>query len=178
MEEIETPIEKIQEELHEIAHHAQENWIGKVALFSALIAVFAAVAALLAGHHSNEAMISQIKASDSWSYYQAKGIKALILQNKIQMLLEFGKTVSTQDEEKSNDYKKEQDQISEKAKDLEKDSENHLKIHEIMARTVTLLQVAIAISAITVLTRRKKFLFVSFAFTLLAIGFFIQALLN
>lgn len=178
MEEMETPIEKVQEELHELAHHAKENWIGKVALYSALIAVFAAVAALLAGHHSNEAMISQIKASDSWSYYQAKGIKASILQNKMQILSELGKTVSPKDEEKVNDYKKEQDEISEKAKELEKESENHLKIHEIFARSVTLLQVAIAIAAITVLTRRKKFLFVSFACTLAALGFFIQALLH
>ncbi len=178
MEEIETPIEKIQEHIHETAHHAQENWIGQIALFSALVAVIAAVAALLAGHHSNEAMITQIKASDSWSFYQAKGIKAAILQNKIQIISELGKPILSKDTEKLTEYKKEQDEITEKAKDFEHESEHHLKIHTVMARSVTLFQVAIAISAITILTRRKKILYLSYGFSLLALVFFIQALIQ
>ena len=35
----------------------------------------AAIAALLAGHAANEALLEQIKASDQWSYYQSKSIK-------------------------------------------------------------------------------------------------------
>ncbi len=178
MEEIEVPLEQAQEHIHHAAHEAKENWIGKVALISALVAVVAAIAALLAGHHSNEAMITQIKASDSWSFYQAKGVKAAILQTKIQIISELGKPTSIKDEEKLNDYKKEQDEISEKAKEFEHESEHHLKIHETMARSVTLFQVAIAISAITVLTRRKKFLFVSLGFSLVGLVIFIQALLQ
>ncbi len=178
MEEIEVPLEQAQEHIHHAAHEAKENWIGKVALMSALVAVVAAIAALLAGHHSNEAMITQIKASDSWSFYQAKGVKASILQTKIQIISELGKPTSAKDEEKLNDYKKEQDEISEKAKEFEHESEHHLKIHETMARSVTLFQVAIAISAITVLTRRKKFLFVSLGFSLIGLIIFIQALLQ
>ncbi len=182
MEEIEVPLEQVQEHIHHAAHEsghdAKENWISKVALISALVAVVAAIAALLAGHHSNEAMITQIKASDSWSFYQAKGVKAAVLQTKIQIISELGKPTSAKDEEKLNDYKKEQDEISEKAKEFEHESEHHLKIHETMARSVTLFQVAIAISAITVLTRRKKFLFVSLGFSLIGLAIFIQALLQ
>jgi len=178
MEEIETPIDTIQESIHEAAHHSQEQWISKVALLSALVAVVAAVAALLAGHHSNEAMITQIKASDSWSFYQAKGIKAAILQNKIQIISELGKSIAAKDEEKLSDYKKEQDEISEKAKDYEQESEHHLKIHQTMAKSVTLFQVAIAISAITILTRRKKLLLVSLGFSFVALIIFIQGLLQ
>jgi len=56
------------------------------AVSTALMAVFAALGSLTAGHHSNEALIAQIKASDTWAYYQAKGIKseiaeAIILQH-------------------------------------------------------------------------------------------------
>src|SRR4029079_10155799 len=47
-----------------------------IAISTALIAVLAAITSLLAGHHSNEALIEQIKASDQWAFYQAKGIKA------------------------------------------------------------------------------------------------------
>ncbi len=178
MEEIETPIEKIQENIHEAAHHAQENWVSKVALFSAVVAVVAAVAALLAGHHSNEAMITQIKASDSWSYYQAKGIKSAVLQNKMQIIELLGKSTDNKDSEKLKSYADEQTDISEKAKELESESAQHLATHQILARAVTLFQVAIAIAAITILTRRKKLLFVSFGFSLVAILFFIQSFLG
>lgn len=178
MEELETPIDKIQETIHETAHHSQDNWVGRIALFSAVVAVVAAVAALLAGHHSNEAMISQMKASDSWSYYQAKGIKSSILQSKLDLLDQLDKKKDLKDEEKIADYKKEQSEISEKAKELEHESGQHLSVHEILARSVTLFQVAIAIAAITMLTRRKKFIFVSYGFSILALFYFIQALLT
>ncbi|MBC7753725.1 MAG: DUF4337 domain-containing protein [Moraxellaceae bacterium] len=178
MEELETPIEKIQENIHEIAHHAQENWIGRVALFSALVAVAAAVAALMAGHHSNEAMIKQIKASDAWSFYQAKGIKSSILQSKIETLSALGKNPEEADQNKITDYKNQQEDISEQAKDFEKESEHHLAIHQIFAQAVTLFQVAIAVGAISILTRRKKIIYIGVGFSLLALVFFIQALLQ
>ena len=177
MEEIETPIENIQETINETAHHSQESWVGKVALFSAVIAVIAAIAALLAGHHSNEAMITQIKASDSWSFYQAKGIKAGLLQSKMQLLAQLGKPEANDDQEKLSEYKKQQDEISEKAKELEHESAHHLQVHEVMARAVTLFQVTIAIAAITILTKKRKILYLGYGFSLLAIIFFIQALL-
>lgn len=177
MEEIEVPLEKLQEDLHEHAHHATEKWIGRVALSSALLAVCAAVAALLAGHHSNEAMILQIQASDHWSYFQAKGIKSAILQSKQQVLQGLGKDSSAQDQEKIEEYKKEQEEISEKAKDKEKESEHHLLHHQTLAKAVTLFQVAIAISAISVLVRRRYFWYVSLLFGASGIFFFIWGLI-
>ena len=50
-----------------------------IAISTALMAVFAAMASLLAGHHADEAVIEQIRASDQWAFYQAKGIKDEIL---------------------------------------------------------------------------------------------------
>ena len=80
MVEIEVPLEQTQEHLqHAALHGGSENGFSLInvgAVLSALIAVFAAICALLAGHYSNEAMIEQIKSSDQWSYFQAKGIKS------------------------------------------------------------------------------------------------------
>ena len=178
MDEIEVPLEQVQEHIHEAAHNSQQLWMGQVALFSALVAVFAAVSALLAGHHSNEAMITQLKASDSWGYYQAKGIKSSILVSKNQLLKELGKEVPPKDEEKVEDYKKEQDEISERAKEFEAESSQHLKTHVTLARSVTLFQVAIAIAAISVLTRRRRFFMVSIGFAVVGVAFFIWALIH
>ena len=178
MEEIEVPIEQAQEHLHEAAHHAKEQWISLAALASGVIAVLAAIAAMLAGSHANEAMLSQIKASNSWNYYQAKGVKSAVLASKIQLLNELGKPTVAEDQKKLDEYKKEQDEISSKAKELEAESEVGLKIHEIFAKAVTFFQVAIAMGAIAVLSRRKPFWFVSLAFASVGAVFFALGLLR
>src|SRR5947209_2786473 len=154
MEEIEVPTEQLQEEIHHHAEHSDQRWISWVALSSALLAVLAAVTALLSGHHANEAMVEQMQASDQWAYYQAKGIKASILGAKIDLLSASGKEVGDKDQEKVGEYRKQQDEISEKAKEKEASSQDHLRLHSIFARGVTMFQVAIGIAAISVLMRR------------------------
>ena len=172
MEEIEVPLESSQEHIHEHAH--QGGWIGKVALSTAMIAVIAAISALMAGHHSNEALILQIQSSDNWSHYQAKSIKGSIMSLKNDLLVELGKTPKEKDVQKSEEYKKEQEEISNKAREKAEESEHHLKSHVTLAKSVTLFQIAIAISAIAVLTRRKTFWYVSLGFAGVGLLFFIQ----
>src|ERR1700712_6064915 len=82
MEEIEVPTEHLHEEINEKAQELfkekENKWTLFVAISTALMAVIAALGGMFAGHHSNEALIFQIKASDQWAYYQAKSIKAEI----------------------------------------------------------------------------------------------------
>src|SRR5437016_767559 len=85
MEEAEVPLEHLQEDVHHSAEHSGAVWISWVALSTAVLAVLAAIAGLLSGKHANEAMMSQIEASDQWSYYQAKSIKAALLDVKISL---------------------------------------------------------------------------------------------
>ncbi len=168
MEEIEVPTEHlhetIKEKLEEAGEEVKNNWFMFVAISTALIAVFAAVAGLLAGHHSNEALIEQIKASDKWAYFQAKGIKADI---KSLQPASAENTVSIER------YKKEQEEIQNQAKEHEELSEAHLAKHIKLARSVTLFQIAIAIAAIAILTRKKILWLGSLALAGLALVFFI-----
>ena len=85
MSEIEVPTEHLHEAIKEKAEaalkgiqHKEKAWSLYVAISTALMAVLAAISSLFAGHHSNEALVDQIRASDQWAYYQAKGIKAEI----------------------------------------------------------------------------------------------------
>jgi hypothetical protein len=178
MEAPEVPLEQTQEHIHEHAHHSKVSWVMGVALTSALLAAFAAVASLLAGHHANEAMIEQMRASDQWAYYQAKGIKSGVLTSRIEIFKAMGKEASAADEKKVEQYKDDQEKIQEKAKVLEEESDAHLRVHMVLARSVTMFQVAIAISAISVLTKRRKFWFVGIAFGALGVAFFVQGLLT
>jgi hypothetical protein len=180
VEEIEDPTEAAREALEHHAHHAHESkdpssrWIQQVALTAAFLALFAAVTSLLAGHYSNEALVDQLKASDAWGYYQAKGIKAAILETKIEILSAQGKTTSPADLEHLAKYKKEQAAIQAEATELTASSRVYLEHHVILARGVTMFQVAIGIAAIAVLIRQKKFWLISLlfaAFGLLFLGY-------
>src|SRR5450755_2165550 len=90
MAEIEDSTESLHEKIHEEAHHAEHDpkgkWILFVALFTAVVAVLAAITGMLSGHHENEALISQMRASDQWAFYQAKGIKAEIVSSTAKIM--------------------------------------------------------------------------------------------
>src|ERR1700677_3252380 len=177
MEEIEVPTEHLHEHMEHRAEESKEKWVLGVALTSAFLAALAAVSSLMAGFHANEAMIQRIKSSDQWSFYQAKGIKSAVLSTKIELLKSFKKSVSEQDEKKIEQYKEDQDKITEEAKKFEEESEDHLKHHETLAHSVTLFQVAIAVGAIAALTRKKMFWFVSMGFGAIGLVFFVLGFL-
>ena len=176
-EEIEVPTEKLCESVQDEAEKAREKWVLLVALSTAILAVFAAVCSLMASHHANEALVEQVQASDQWAYYQAKGIKSAILESKTETLKALGKQTSTNDEEKIKRYTSEQKEIEEKAKEKEKSSSTHLTAHNMLAKAVTVFQIAIAISAISVLTRRKWLWYGSGVLGLIGIIFLLQEFL-
>ncbi|UYL08643.1 DUF4337 domain-containing protein [Bdellovibrio sp. SKB1291214] len=161
MEEIEVPLEQTQEHIQHHALHGggDSKLINVSAVLSAILAVCAAICALLAGHYSNEAMIEQIKSSDQWSYYQAKGIKGALQEFRLEMNPQTDAAKLVTIKEKIEKYKTDQEKIFEDAKEKEEMSELKLHQHERLAMAVTFFQVAIAIIAIGVLTRKKFFFF-------------------
>jgi uncharacterized protein DUF4337 len=160
MEEAEVPLEHLHEQVHHSAEHSRERWISWVALSTAILAVLAAIAGLLSGHHANEAMMNQIEASDQWSYYQAKSIKSSVLDAKIS----FAAAPNESDQSKRDRYEKEQEQIKSEAEHKEAAAKSNFHKHEVFARGVTMFQIAIAIAAISALTRKRRFWIVSLVF--------------
>ncbi|MGE5087075.1 MAG: DUF4337 domain-containing protein [Bacillota bacterium] len=178
MDEIEVPLEQTQEHLQHHALHGEgggSKLINLGAVLSAVLAVFAAICALLAGHHSNEALIEQIKSSDQWSYYQAKGIKSALQEFRLDMTGPQADAAKVEAiKGKIEKYKEEQEKISELAKEKEEASEKLLRLHERLAMAVTFFQVAIGIIAIGVLTRKKFFFFMGSGSGLIGLGCFIS----
>ena len=175
MEAPEVPTEHLHEEIHHHAEHAREKWVLGVALSSALLAGFAAVASMKAGHHANEAMMSQIESSDQWSYYQSKSIKETSLTSKAEVLDALGKPIPDSDQQKIAQYQRDKEQIEKKAEQLEKEAQTHLRTHEVLASSVTMFQIAIAVGAISVLIRSRAFWLTSLAVGLVGMAFFIQS---
>jgi len=137
MEEQEVDTEKLHEIIHEKAHAI--TWAEKVALTTALLAVMAAVSNLFSTHEAVRSVLFKVEGSDQWNYYQAKGIKGML----------------TQDPAERDRYKEEQEKIREVAEKASEESHHAIHVHEYFAFAVTLFQVATAIGAIAVLTKRK-----------------------
>ena len=81
-EEAEIETDKLSEAIHEEMEKQGSGFLKQIALTTAVLAAFAAVAALQAGSTVNEALVLktestrlQAQASDQWTYYQAKGLK-------------------------------------------------------------------------------------------------------
>src|SRR3954453_10328346 len=121
MEEAEVPLEHLHEEINHHGEHGGPPWMSGVALSTAILAVLAAITGLLSGKHANEAMMAQIESSDQWAFYQAKGIKAAVLDAKMTL----GGTPNEQDRAKAEKYQEEQTEIQKEARAKETEAKTN-----------------------------------------------------
>jgi hypothetical protein len=137
---------------------SQVPWLRRLALTTAILAVLAAVGSLQSGRFSNEAILEQARATDEWSYYQAKGNKLVTRTAEMEILLQLKAPNSQVDVLRAEvaRYADEQAQIQKKASDREAEARANLARHEWYAATVTLLQVAIGLSAIAALMESRR----------------------
>jgi hypothetical protein len=122
-------------------------------------------------------MIAQIKSSDQWAFYQAKSIKSETIAASNKLMIAMGKTPAAQDTAKIRANKNDQAKIMQEAKDFQKESDEHVAKHKILARGVTLFQVAISIGAISIITKRKSLWYASMGFAAIGIFFLLQGTL-
>jgi hypothetical protein len=191
MPESEVEMDNVQEAIHEELEREGGNLLKTIALTTAIMAAFAAVAALRAGATVNEALVLkteatqlQAQASDQWAYYQAKGIKAATLDSTAAAWSAAGKTAPPDVSINRKRYVDEQAAISAAAREKEHErdrrnaeAEHLLHQHHRFASSVALLQVAIALGAVAALTRIRLVWFGSSVVGLAGIAFFVAAIL-
>jgi hypothetical protein len=95
----------------------------------------------------------------------------------MELLRTLGKEPEATDEGKVTAYKNQQKEIEEKSREKEHSSEQNLASHQILARGVTVFQIAIALGAISALTKKKWLWFSSLALGALGVFFFVQGIL-
>src|SRR6516225_3154669 len=120
--------DKLHESIHETLEKEGGTFLRRVALTTAVLAAFAAVASLQAGATVNEALVLkteatrlQAEASDQWAFYQAKGIKAATADAARTSWLAIAKEPPAEYGEKVKRYAEEQAEIQKKANELEKE---------------------------------------------------------
>ena len=171
MEELEDPTESLREKIHEeVEEEKKDKWSLYVVLSTALMAVLAAFSGWLGGHHANEALIAQMKSSDQWAYYQAKGIKSEIAASEGKLLSSITHQPIPDDNQRKTDrYAKEQETIKQTAEEFQKESEEHLDKHMILSRSVTIFQISITLAAISVLMKRRLLWMISIVLSLIGV---------
>ena len=146
--------------------------MSRVAVTTAILATFASIASMFSSNHLNEAMIDQIQASNQWNYYQAKGVKAAVLEGRMETLPALGKPITPEDTARAERYKKEQEEISTNAKAMQASCDDHRKRYRTLGRSATAFQIGIAIAAVALLMRKNWFWFLAMLVGLVGLVFF------
>ena len=168
-EEIEVDTDSLRESIDREIERQSGGLLRTIALTTALFAALAALASLEAGGTVNEALALkteatrlQAEASDQWSYYQAKGLKAAVADAQKNIWVALDKTPPADLATNAARYLDDQKTSREKAEALEHErdtktdeSDALMHRHHYFADAVALLQVAIALGAIAALTRRR-----------------------
>ncbi len=151
---------------HAVEHAAHEDNLGRmVAMFTAVLATIGAIISYQNGsseslglEHKNEAILKKTEASDQWAYYQAKGIKEVVVAHAVGANEAERQALAAE----AKRYGAEKAEIEKKARAFEEAShaadqasERAFKPHHQLAQALALVQVAIAMAALTVLTRQR-----------------------
>ena len=152
---------------HAVEHGAQsgDSLASRVAVVTAILSTVGAVVGYQGGATQNEAMmfkneavLKKTEASDQWAYYQAKGNKQNLAELAMIMAPDNKQGFYRQEVER---YKKEKSEIKLIAEKLEAESKRANDLsdaamhpHHRLAQALTLMQIAISLASITVLTRK------------------------
>lgn len=150
-----------QEEVEEHVHHAHEPFDKMVAASMAIIAALLAVVSVLGQHFVTEELLMQAKASDQWSYYQAKDIRRFIAESTRDTLTELkGSAPSgTKYDQQAAKYKNDATEIQDKAEEYEHESERAGNKGKRFHFGEIFLEVAIVFSSLAILAKARPLFF-------------------
>lgn len=153
-------------ELHEHAEQAEHSSLAPVSLTMAVLAVLLAAVSLL-GHRSHtEEILLRDRASDQWAYYQAKNIRRTLMEEVVDLLgvsqvrdSEAAAQLKDKYTKNIERYRNEQTEIQNEAKKLEDEVVRVGSKGDRLDLGEGFLEVALVITSITLLTRRRVFWF-------------------
>jgi hypothetical protein len=153
-----------------MAEDKKEPWLNYLALTTIVFAVCATLATFKGGGYSTRSILNQTQASDQWSFYQAKSIKGYLYEmqkDQLEMQLKTqGKSVpqAVADEyrkkvdgysSKIAKYEGEKAKILQDAKRLEAGRDEAQGHSKIFGLAVIFLQIAILLSSIAALLKKR-----------------------
>ena len=173
-----------------MAEEKKDQWLNYLALTTVILAVCATLSTFKGGGFSTRSVMSQSQASDQWAYYQAKGIKSYLYEmQKEKMELELVNLSSNSSataaykekiasyKKKVEDYEKQKSEIEDKAKELEKMRDEAQLHSRAFGMAVIFLQIAILLSSIAGLLKKKEIWYLGLLTGLVGIVYFADGFL-
>ena len=154
----------VSEELQEHSEHAKAPFDKRVAATMAIIAATLAIVSVLGHIATTEELLLQQKASDQWSYYQAKSIRRYeseVARDMFAALRNDGKTDEyTKNAER---YRKEDEEIQKQAQELE--NESHVRGRQALRLHFgeVFLEISIVLASLAILSKRAGFSYAALA---------------
>ncbi len=154
-------------------HHHHERADGShvpPAVAAAVLAVLAAGGALLSGHAANQAILLQTRATDQWSYFQAKSTKGHVYQVSGEMLAALTDGTAARPRvgealekfrKQAARYEKEKEELQEEARRLEEESQHEFHKHHYFALGIAVFQIGIVLASISILVRFRTLFYLS-----------------
>jgi hypothetical protein len=145
----------VDEELREHTEHAREPFDKRVAATMAILAAFLAVVSVFGHIMTTEELLSQQRASDQWSYYQAKSIRRY--QSEVARDLFSAMKLqdqSAQYQKNAEKYRKDDDDIQQEAQGLEHESHVHGRRALGFHFGEVFLEFSIVLASLAILTKR------------------------
>lgn len=148
----------------------KEGWLNYLALITVILALGSTLSTLRVGSFSNRSILKQTQASNQWSYFQAKSIKSYLYEiqrDELQRELEIIAPTATKEaaeklqtriadySEKVKRYDAEKADIVKEAKNLEAERDLATLHSQAFGLAVILLQLAILLSSIAALMKKK-----------------------
>jgi len=153
------------DELKEHAEKGEQNPMLKpVSLSMAILAVFVAAVSLLGHRAHTEELLFQNKATDNWSYYQAKNIRRHSYELFLDMVSisdpknpQLAEQVKEKYKKEIGRYDRELKEIEAEARKLEEETALEGRKGDRFDLGEVFLEVSLVVSSITLLTRRRLF---------------------
>ena len=176
-----------------MAEEKKEKWTTYLAITTVLFAVCATLSTFKGGGFSTKSLMNQTMASDQWAFFQAKSTKGYLFELQKERM-ELDKAILPKTKEGVEAAAKFQDKIDKydaKIKQYEKDKEEIKKTAEtylseianfkqhssLFGMAVIFLQVAILLSSIAALMKRRPIWFLSLAVGVVGLFYFIDGFL-
>jgi hypothetical protein len=143
----------VEELTKEIEEHSKDPFEKRVAGTMAVLAAALAIVSVMGHMATTEEIVGQQKASDQWSYYQAKSIRRYESEIARDMLVASNSPKADDYAKNFQRYSRETDEIEKQAKEFEEES--HLKGRQALRFEFSevFLEVSIVLASIAILTQ-------------------------
>jgi uncharacterized membrane protein YcjF (UPF0283 family) len=142
----------------------ERRHMAPVSLTIAILAVFVAIVSLLGHRAHTEELLMQTRATDQWSYYQAKNMRRNNLEALDEVLTALENTKADRAQEVQKHFHEEIDKYREQQKDIETEArELEVEVQRASHRAdrfdlgEVFLEIALVVTSITLLTDNRRY---------------------